>query len=194
MKTFKENKNRIKIFTEALNENDEDLSGLARDLESLGVKDQTYSLSDIEDNWSYIFTKEILENGDYSETNIDEAYKTTITESGNECYFEVEFNGSIEIESVDEINLIKDFIANLDSSDDNYVQKRWGKKEIQEALEDVNWQDYIAIDSSEAVARVLSISEDGSNGTIEYEVDEDSYSIDADVDGMFDDFKYNLGI
>jgi len=191
MKTFKEHKERIKTFGEKLNEKTEDTKDLMKDFQNLGVHEDTFSLSDIEDAWGSVITEKNLvhDNISYYSINENPTFETNVVELENEAHLEVTFRGSIEVEDVNVDVIVEEIMGNLESYDNNFKQKRWKLEDIEEALGDVGWDRHILAQADEAEAEITDVSYDGEEATIEYAIKEGSYFVTADVVDMWDEFK-----
>lgn len=194
MKTFEEAKNRIKTFEEKVNEKSGEEKGLIKDFEDLGVKEQTFSREEIQSAWDSTIDEPTLSDPDEGFFSVDESpsFRINTVEGESDCDVEVIFQGTVEVESVNEGKIVDEIMRNLDSFDDDYDQNRWTWDEVEEALSDIYWESYILVEADEIEAEIIDVSYDGSNANIEYGIKEGSYFIQVDMDGLNGELEENL--
>lgn len=191
MKTFEEHKTRTKTFIEHLREND---SSLVKDLEKLGVNDETFNIEDIKEAWDDVISEPIFADENYIDVNTTEEFEVSTDESSGSVEVEVKFTGVIEINSVDSAAIVKDITDQLRRNDDDDSGPRWTMEQITEALEAVAWEDYIILNFDDAEAEVTQVHYSGSSATVEYGLKDEAYFVTATPDDMWSDFASELGI
>jgi len=189
MKTFGEHKKRPRTFVEIIDENKK---GLEKDLENLGVHEETFSLDDITDAWNEIVIESAFTDETYCSLKIHEDFEVELDNYGDHSTITANFTGTIEIAEVDDFAIVKDILSSLVNNDDNYKQKRWKFGDIQEALEYVAWADHVTVETSELEAEIIDSDEDANIATIRYKLKDDSYFIAVDLVDMTNDFTNEL--
>jgi len=189
MKTFEEHKKSgVKTFKDIINESVKDLK---KDLEGLGVHDQTYSIDDINDAFTSVVTESAFADEEFVEVEVTEEYEVDCEDNGTYSDLSVKFTGDIAFD-VYSTDIVKDVMKALESTDEDYEQDRWTAKEIETALDYVDWGEHVTLDASDAEAEITKVSYDTGSATIEYGLADNSYFVTADVNEMWDEFLLHL--